>query len=211
MRAAICESIGRLPLRDGGEVARAESALLDQARRTHTVADRLGVAKGLEALLRLQIASRPPSARTIAVLKAFMGLPAGDDLIGDLPVPLVGDLRDARVRRLALEALTTAGAIDAELLERGASDTDIQVRRLAVRAASTARIDYDRIVAALEDPAAMIRLEAVHAVRSSGGDEACGLLLKSLNDVDTSVALLAIDELGGCGSSPDAVASRNPP
>jgi cyclophilin family peptidyl-prolyl cis-trans isomerase len=206
VRAAICESIGRLPFRDGGEVARAESALLDQARRTHTVTDRLGVVKGLEALVRLQSASRPPSARAIAVLKAFTGLPAADDLVGDLPAPLVGDLRDARVRRLAIEALTTAGAIDAELLERGTSDTDVQVRRLAVRAASTARIAYDQIVSALEDPAGMVRLEAVRALRSSGGDEACAFLLGLLDDVDTSVVLLALDELGGCGSSPDAVA-----
>jgi HEAT repeat protein len=205
VRAAICESIGRLPFRDGGEVARAETALVDQARRAQTVADRLGVAKGLEVLVRLQSLSKPPSVRTVAVLKAFMGLPAADDLVGDLPVPLLGDLRDARVRRLALEALTAAGAIDVELLEYGASDMDAQVRRLAVRAASTARIGSDQIVAALEDPASMVRLEAVRALRSNAVDEACALLLRALNDTETFVALGALDELGGCGSSPDAV------
>lgn len=206
VRAAICESIGRLPFRDGGEADRAESALLDQARRARTVADRLGVAKGLEALVRLQSASRPPSARAIAALKAFMGLPAADGLVGDIPAPLVGDLRDARVRRLAIEALTTAGAVDAATLERGLSDADVQVRRLSVRAASAARIGSEQIVAALEDPAGMVRLEAVRALRSNGVEQACERLLGALNDVDASVVLLALDELGGCGSSPDAVA-----
>ena len=44
----------------------------------------------------------------------------------------------ARVRRLALEALTTAAAVDVEMLEPAAHDPDAQVRRMAMRAAAAA-------------------------------------------------------------------------
>src|SRR5437879_1813916 len=53
VRAVICESIGRLPYRSADQVARAETALLDQAARSDAVTDRLGVAKGFEALVRV--------------------------------------------------------------------------------------------------------------------------------------------------------------
>lgn len=222
VRAAISESIGRLPYRAADQVARSEDALLENARRTHSITDRLGVVKGLEALVRLQQELRPPGSRAIATLRLLAvradgsvsdttqaGSPADAPLIGELPARTAVDpLRDARVRRLALEALVEAGAIDTALLDQARADPDAQVRRLAVRGASLTGRDSNVVVAALEDPAAMVRLEAFRAIRRTTGsaDEACPKLLSALSDPDAHVALLAIDELGGCGSQPDAVA-----
>lgn len=216
VRAALCESIGRLPYRAADQVARAEAALLEVASRTNSVTDRLGVVKGFEALVRIHRALRPPSPRAIAMLRALVGAPpqrtadmsgpVGQTLVGELPVRRAVDpLRDARVRRLALEALFTAGALDDALLAQAAADLDVQVRRLAVRAAAQAGLGPDAVTSALEDPAPMVRFEAVRALRRASGELACGLWLTALADPDPHVVLLALDELGGCGSLPDAV------
>ena len=63
VRAALCETIGRLPYQTSDDVARAEAALLAVAERAEGVTDRLGVAKGLEALVRRQHDRRAPGAR----------------------------------------------------------------------------------------------------------------------------------------------------
>src|SRR4051812_39602714 len=54
VRAALCEALARLPYAAAGDVARAESALVEFASRASTSTDRLGLAKGFEALTRLQ-------------------------------------------------------------------------------------------------------------------------------------------------------------
>src|SRR5712691_2122829 len=61
VRAAICETIGRMPYANAAQVERAERTLLDMAARTETMADRVGVAKGFEALTRLHRKLRSPS------------------------------------------------------------------------------------------------------------------------------------------------------
>src|SRR5258705_392263 len=85
VRAAICESIGRLPYRAAGEAARAEAALLEVASDTHTITDRLGVVKGLEALVRIHRTLSPPSPRAIATLRMFAGLPEPSPVDSTLP------------------------------------------------------------------------------------------------------------------------------
>jgi cyclophilin family peptidyl-prolyl cis-trans isomerase len=222
VRAAICESIGRLPYRAAGDVARAEAALLEISSETHTITDRLGVVKGLEALVRLHRTLSPPSPRAIATLRMFAGmleLPPADaalsgraasaaPLIGDLPARRTVDpLRDARVRRLALEALLAAEAIDDALLAHAGADPDVQVRRLAVRGATIGGTGRRHIATALRDPAAMVRLEALRSLRPGlhADEETCTLLMAALYDPDPHVALLALDGLSGCGSRLDAM------
>jgi cyclophilin family peptidyl-prolyl cis-trans isomerase/HEAT repeat protein len=221
VRAAICESIGRLPYRAAEEIARAELALLTVAGTTHTITDRLGVAKGLEALVRMNRPLGPPSPRAIATLRVLAGLTgsgaedpdavgpmAPEALVGDLPVPgTVDPPRDARVRRLALETLLVAEKVDDALLARAGADPDAQVRRLAIRASVAAAGAPDRVVSALQDPAPMVRIEAVRGLRPDGAtaEAVCPRLVAALLDPDPHVALLAIDALGGCGSQLDAV------
>ena len=53
VRAALAESIGRLPYTDADSMSRAQRALVDLAARNSGVIDRLSVAKGFEALVRL--------------------------------------------------------------------------------------------------------------------------------------------------------------
>ena len=53
VRAALAESIGRLRYTDADSIARAQRALVDLCARSTDVIDRLSVAKGFEALVRL--------------------------------------------------------------------------------------------------------------------------------------------------------------
>ena len=202
VRAAICETLGRLPYASAEQVRRAEAALLETAR-TETVIDRLGVAKGLEALIRLSRTLNPPSPKAIARLRNLAALAGRGRLT----------TRDARVRRLALEALIIAGAADEDVMVGAAADPDAQVRRLAMRAASApghSASGADVLQKGLTDDSAMVRFEALRSAGAPGGEppsQACAASLAATDDRDTHVALLALDQLGRCGASPEA-ASR---
>ena len=217
VRAAICETIGRLPYASGEQVRRAEAALLKTAP-AESVVDRLGIAKGLEALIRLSRTLNPPSPEVIAKLGDLATLAGRVRLTTDAtPRPTVtresDPSRDARVRRLALEALITAGAADEDVTVAAAADPDPQVRRLAMRAASApgpAASAADVLQRGLADATAMVRFEALRRVGGPDGEsssQACATSLAATSDLDTHVALLALDQLGRCGASPEA-ASR---
>ena len=134
VRAAICETIGRLPYARAEDVDRAEQALVSHAAASANTTDRLGVAKGLELRVRLHRQTLPPGARAIAVLRALAGVASARGSLPPQPRPLHSDpLRDVRVRRLALESLILAATpagdipadsgiviIDDELVERAA-------------------------------------------------------------------------------------------
>src|SRR5262245_50760303 len=211
VRAAICETLGRLPYTAAAQVENAESTLLDVADQAESVTDRLGVAKGFEALVRISRTIRPPSDAAVAALRGL----AAPQNTGDLAT-------GARVRRLALEAIVTAGVPDDELIAAASKDPDAQVRRLAMRAAAvrgrSAAADA-AIAAALgnplsppaSDPAAgdespIVRVEALRALKARGGDEACPASILRALDREPSVALLALDQLAACGASPVALA-----
>jgi cyclophilin family peptidyl-prolyl cis-trans isomerase/HEAT repeat protein len=210
VRAAICETIGRLPYTSATQAESAERTLLDTAARADALADRLGVAKGLEALVRIHRQLRPPSADAVSLMRR-------------LAVPGTGEVATgARIRRLALEALIASGAPDDDLIGSAARDPDAQVRRLAMRAAAvrgrSAAADA-AISAALGNPTTIalsapsaiddspfVRLEALRALKARGGDEVCPASVLRAMDRDAHVALAAIDQLAACGSSPAAVA-----
>jgi hypothetical protein len=56
------------------------------------------------------------------------------------------------------------------------------------------------------DESPIVRLEALRALKARGGDAACPASVVHTVDRDPHVALLAIDQLAACGSSPAAVA-----
>ena len=193
VRAALAETVGRLPYTADEDIVRAEQTLQPLAR-SEAVPDRLGAARGLEALIRWTGGRREPSRDTIAALRALAGVPDAN------PRPSADSVRDVRVRRLALEALSTARATDATLIQHSAIDPDPQVRRLALRAAALSETGTATLAAGLDDASGLVRYEALATIGKRGGDAACTSPLAALADTDAHVALLAIDLLGACGT-----------
>jgi cyclophilin family peptidyl-prolyl cis-trans isomerase/HEAT repeat protein len=195
VRAAITQTIGRLPYATAEELGIATRVLV-QIAPGETVIDRLGVATGLDDLVRFNRSLLPDPAGVIAKLQSL----ASSD-----------PSRDARVRRLALVALSSFSApdaIDDGLLARAASDPDMQVRRLAMRAAgsrSTA-VARDVLAKGVGDGASMVRMEALGALGSIGDNSVCEFARAAAGDRDVHTALRAVDELARCGGSDDSVA-----
>ena len=65
----------------------------------------------------------------------------------------------ARVRRLAVEGLTSAGALDEDTVKIAAADPDAQVRRLAMRGAAMSGAGAAQIHDGLADPMPLVRLD----------------------------------------------------
>jgi len=201
VRAAICETIGRLPYSTAGQVEGAERTLLELAAHGDTIGDRLGVAKGFEALVRVHRKLRPPGSDAVALLRRMASPGAADAVSG------------ARVRRLALEALATAGGIGDETLLTVSGDQDAQVRRLAMRAAVTpprppSSAEDELLARGLGDASPIVRLEALRSegIRHADTAGVCPFAVVAATDADTHVGLYALDLLSRCASSPDAVA-----
>jgi cyclophilin family peptidyl-prolyl cis-trans isomerase len=197
VRAALCEAIARLPYTAAADVERAESALLVFAASANTNTDRLGLAKGLEALVRTQREVKRPTDGVIDELKSLAR--------NERARPEQELLRDARVRRLALDALILIDAADTTLVISASSDPDAQVRRLAVRAATSDGTD-GVVSRALTDPSSMVRIEALRTSRRRNARETCSPALAAASDPDIGVALVAIDQLGACAGVDDAMA-----
>ena len=201
VRAAICETIGRLPYVNATQAEAAERTLIEMASHAETVTDRLGVAQGLEGLVRTQRKLRAPGDEALAVLRRLVMPMKGDATTG------------ARVRRLALEALTDAAAVDTETLGAAAHDHDAQVRRLAMRAAAASAPQvsaadlHSVLTAGRADDSPIARLEALRSLRARNDGDSCAAALAAAGDRDVHVTLFALDQLGACGSAPDAVAA----
>ncbi len=158
-------------------------------------------------------AIRPPGADAVAALTSLAApRPADSAAVQTTAAERAGGFRDdlprdARVRRLALQALVDADAVDPSTLTRALADPDPQVRRLVMRAAAATddEAGLSAIRAGLDDPAAMVRYDALHALTSRKDNSACGRAVAASRDDDAHVVLLAIDELAGCGGTPEAV------
>lgn len=196
VRAVLCESLGRLPYVDAGDLERAESALVTFGAKATTTDDRLGIAKGFEAFVRLHRERRPIGPPAVGLLQQLARADPGRS-DADLA-------RDARVRRLALEALSSRGDVDNDTIAVASQDADAQVRRLAMRAAG---VSPSRAVLArgLTDPEAMVRIESLRAARTADPVGACRSALVATADRDPRVELVAIDQLAACGSVEEAV------
>jgi len=233
VRAVIGDTIGRLPYTTAEQVGKAEQTLLDLMARSQTAADRLGVARGLEELVRLHRTLSPPDADLLAALRTLasmatlrsdVDLAAGTarqpprqparqpprQRAASAPDPA----RDARVRRLALAALIDADSVDEAVIRRAVADPDVQVRRLAMRAASSSRIGSADVGAGvlkqgLADASPMVRLEALRALRTSGhaltGQVGAGLQTGPRVSPTTTTAGLDV-----CSASTAAVRDQDP-
>ena len=202
VRAAICETLGRLPYVTAAQAEAAARTLVAAGAKADTVTDRLGVAKGLEAFVRVQRKLHPPSDETIAMLKQLARPSSSDAAAG------------ARIRRLALEALVTAAAVDAAVVSAAAHDPDGQVRRIAMRAAApaaTTTVSADEAHAVLAvgiaDDSPAVRVEALRVLRLRTDAAACSSAVAAAADKDVEVALAALDQLAPCGESAEAVAA----
>jgi cyclophilin family peptidyl-prolyl cis-trans isomerase len=218
VRAEIADSLGRLPYVTADQVEKATRELLGLMARSRSAPDRLGVVRGLEALVRLRRKLSPIDAGVVEALRTLSSPspPSGDVELavrGPRPTPPAGvsdPARDARVRRLALQALIDAESVDDGVIRRAAADPDLQVRRLAMRAASIPQLGSSDAAAdvlrqGLADPAPMVRLEALRGVP---GHEvllnACEAAIGAVRDSDAHVALAGLDRLASCRST-DAV------
>jgi cyclophilin family peptidyl-prolyl cis-trans isomerase len=189
VRAALAETIGRLPYVTPAQAQKADQVLVDLAGAAETVSDRLGAAKGFEAFARVSRKLQPPSSEAVAALTRLAAPPGADATSA------------ARVRRLALEALISASATTDSVLAAAAADSDSQVRRIAMRAAPPAVL-----AEGLKDDSPIVRLEAVRQMTARKAEQACPAAVTAVADPDAHVALIAIDALAGCGALPEAIA-----
>jgi cyclophilin family peptidyl-prolyl cis-trans isomerase len=198
VRAALCEAIARIPYSRAADVERAEAALLAASANT-TITDRLGVAKGFEALVRVNGSLGPTGAPALEYLN--------DTVLSNSARSDAVSMRDVRVRRLALEALIATGSVPEATIDRAAADPDPQVRRLAMVAVAKSGRSAALAVSGVADPAPMVRIEALRALQERGHGDACDTSARATRDRDLAVSLVAIDLLASCGVLPDAVAT----
>jgi peptidyl-prolyl cis-trans isomerase B (cyclophilin B) len=175
--------------------------------------DRLGVAKGLETLVRKHAGQWQPGPATVGALRRLLGLPELESQ-QETQRALASERRaesahDARVRRLAVEALTAARAVDSSVVSRAAADFDPQVRRLGLVAAeqlqdSAAALADTLYRAALSDASLGVRLEALRGmqVRQRGSAESCQASVDATHDAEVKMAVAAFEYLGDCAAFP---------
>jgi cyclophilin family peptidyl-prolyl cis-trans isomerase len=129
VRAVAYEAIGRArPVVDGSE------AVLVAGLKDADPQGRIGAARGLETLVRLNVRTRTPLPSTVEALR---------HAIRDNPI--------SRLRQFALLALNAASSGDAATFELALLDPDPHVRRLAV--AGSKRF--------VDDPSPIVRYEAL--------------------------------------------------
>jgi cyclophilin family peptidyl-prolyl cis-trans isomerase len=136
----------------------------------------------------------------------------------EMPDP-AGQRTLARARRLALQALRNARAVDAALALVASKDADDEVRRLAVAAVAAAAApeaapiaDGDReaiLTAALKDAEPRVRLEALRGWGRHLQAANCQPVLTAVTDASAHVALQALDLLGAGCPAPAALAVLN--
>ncbi|HEY7292691.1 MAG TPA: peptidylprolyl isomerase [Vicinamibacterales bacterium] len=188
VRSAIAETIGRLPYPESSDVDRAEQALVEFEQRAESVSDRLGVAQGFEALIRINRKTHEPGEAALGILRRLATPGGGESASG------------TRVRRLSLEALVSANAVGDDLAVKAAHDTDAQVRRIAIRA-----VPFDALTAAVHDTSFLVRIEALRQMKARNASDMCVAAVEASRDADTIVALVAIDQLSSCGSTDEAL------
>ena len=218
--ADFAAAIGRIAMPSAEAMRRVEQALASRlpapAARAQVVPARPGggavappvavegAARGFESLTRVNGKVTPLGDDAKARLFLVVETAAG---------PQAAQL--ARARRLALQALRNAGAVDGSLARAAVRDADDEVRRLAVVAAGAAMpaggqgvilTPADReavLTAGMTDAEPRVRYEAVRGWARHLQVRDCQPVLRAVDDASTHVALAAIDALGdGCGATP---------
>ena len=206
VRAAIGRTLGRLRYADAVRFRRAQQTLLDLTRGGGGAGDAplvtlLGAVMGLESMARRTGQGRMSEAsverlRELAVLGRAAGTAGSGG--GSVADPLrLGD--PARVRRVAMMALSTIGEVGSDVLEGAIRDPDPDVRRLALMALGrgpSAEGTSGVLIDALTDPSPRVRVEALRAYAAQApGAQECPLLFSSARDQDLAVALAGLDLL----------------
>jgi cyclophilin family peptidyl-prolyl cis-trans isomerase/HEAT repeat protein len=212
---AICWTLGRLPYSTAQAARSAEVTLLVAALQVDASPSapltlQLGVARGFEALLRRSAKLFTPSQATTRRLTQ-MALVRRKPRRGD-------EAEDtARVRRLAMAALSSSRLADEETIAAAATDPDGQVRRLALTAlavaapGSVAEAARIRVLSAgLADPDYLVRYEAlrIHGRTLTAESRDWAPVFEALSDPSPHVALLAIDLLGNPKTHPESAVER---
>jgi cyclophilin family peptidyl-prolyl cis-trans isomerase/HEAT repeat protein len=195
VRSAIFEALGRCAA--AAQIDRVEATLVEGAAGEPTIDGRLGIVSGFEALIRRHHREHATGTAAVEALRQMAAISPPATRRSD-------PSRDVRVRRVALEALIAAEAVDAATLDLARRDPDAQVRRLAMRAAAAAA-GFEALAAGLTDSSPMVRIEAIRGMRARGPALGCPPALNAVADRDTQVALVALDQLSICGDSPEAV------
>ncbi|MEP6574307.1 MAG: hypothetical protein ABJD11_16515, partial [Gemmatimonadota bacterium] len=179
----IAEAMGRLPLGDTAAGHSAEQAILDRAGSRAN----FGMAHGL---YWLGLARRVTGGLS----------PSGDSLLRRT----ARASNDPAVRRIAVLALTAAGALDSGTVMAASRDRDPQVRRLALAGVATLGTASRATLVrrAFADPSPSVRIDAVRAARVGSEPPDCALIERAVRDATSYVALMAIDALGSpCADS----------
>ena len=220
VRGAMARTLGRLPYpNEAVATAATESiaALLDGVPNDGALAREpwFGIVHGTDALLR-----RFPNLRTApGVLRVAQipRVPSAASATSDTGWSRETNVILAAIRGRVLAAApgtpngvdeTTAREVRARLLG-DFGDADAEVRRQVVASVAIAAAIDDSararlVAAALGDPSAHVRVEAVRAFARRRG-AACGPLVRATRDPDAHVALTAIDALAApCEPASDA-------
>jgi cyclophilin family peptidyl-prolyl cis-trans isomerase/HEAT repeat protein len=187
--SAVARSIGRLPFSSAAQVKSAETFLRRLLETPFPPIDepQIAAARALESLARLNRKSATLDEDTIYRLR----------LLARSSGPLRIDHR-----RNAMAALIASQGVDADTLRITLEDADVEVRRLAVISlggAGSSLPEDDRVthlLDALEDPAFMVRIEAVRGwARRATKTQGCRPLLEAIDDKNLHVALVTLDLL----------------
>ena len=193
VRGTVARTLGRLTYRTGAQAARIEETLVGLTRDgdfdSH-LSTLTGAVMGLEAMARRQ-PERILSDRAVTRLQELTTF--GRDLNESTSE------RAARVRRVALMALSVFGKVGAEAISGAMEDSDADVRRLATVAIGqepSREENIQLLVRALSDRSARVRVEAVklYAVRAPDSEK-CPALFRASGDSDVHVAITALDLL----------------
>ncbi len=200
VRGVLMASIGRLHYVTAENVMATATLLARQIapelKHAASPEVRYGAAMGLESLFRQSRVRLAPNEEIVRVLRAQLH-----------------DAADARTRLLTLEALVRFGGADAKTIRFAQGDADEQVRRIAAAGAGskytlsllqlTPAVDPIKsdergalIIAALADPAPMVRFDGLQAYATHLQGLSCGPIVKAVDDKGVHVRLAAIDLLG---------------
>jgi len=187
-------TLGRLSYDDSNLIDEAEAALLEltvDGQDHAPLAALTGAVMGLEWLVRRN-RGRELSEATRERLQDLSAYGASAEMGGD-PEPM------ARVRRVALMALTASGGATETTFRQALADSDAGVRRIALAALVRSPFGPSlsrEIQAALADPVPRVRTQALGTFASvAEGESKCGGLLEAARDPLTQVAIAALDLL----------------
>jgi cyclophilin family peptidyl-prolyl cis-trans isomerase/HEAT repeat protein len=200
VRGVLAQTLGRLRLGQIEDAGMVMQTLVSAAEGAEP-AVLVGVARGLESLVRQRAQGTDLSSQLITVLRTLAAYGRQLD-------PAESAAAATRIRRLATSALVRSGAADF-LPEAALADPDPEVRRLALGAVTAigSPVDRSRVIGQyLLDSAAIVRYAALQTYgRHFSPADGCELLLGASHDTDPNTGLLALDLLGRLCEGDEAV------